>query len=67
MAKYRVCERDVGGNNLRLGICFECATFESLIQDGIDMYDNEADKKINGSPSLNILRNILEAYRVVKL
>jgi len=38
MAKCRICGKEEG-NNLRYGVCFACAEAESIIADGVDMYD----------------------------
>ena len=38
-----ICKRD--GKDLRLGTCWDCATAESIIADGTDMYE----KGLNGS------------------
>jgi hypothetical protein len=42
MAECKCCNRDL---DLRFGFCFDCATAESIIQEGLDMYDKE--KNIN--------------------
>lgn len=39
MIKCSVCSRDGGGNDLRMGVCFDCAEAEEIIQNGIDMFD----------------------------
>jgi hypothetical protein len=60
MSECRVCEED---RELRLGVCFDCAEFESLIADGTDMRDNPVKKQIEGSGALNILYAIIQRYR----
>lgn len=56
----RVC----GGNSeLRAGVCFDCAGFESLIDEKVDMFERPIEKKIDGSDSLNILYKIIKHYK----
>lgn len=57
--KCRVCERIL---DLRLGACFECAGFESLIIDGTDMDDEPVKREIEGTDGINILHQILKRY-----
>jgi len=33
-----VCKEKMGLNGLRFGVCWDCATKESIIADGTDMY-----------------------------
>lgn len=47
----------------RLGVCFDCASFESLIHEKLDMYDRPISKTIEGSESLNILKSIIDYAR----
>ena len=35
----KVCGQVCGQNGLRFGVCWECATAESIILDGVDMRD----------------------------
>jgi len=50
-----ICEEDL---DTRMGACFNCANFESLIYDKLDMRENPIEKTIPGSESLNILKAI---------
>lgn len=59
----RICGR---GEDTRVGVCFTCAGYESLINDKLDMYDNPIKREIEGSESLNILHSILREYRLKK-
>lgn len=56
----RVCGRN---RELRVGVCFDCVEFESLISDKLDMWNNSVKKEIEGSESLNILYKIIKTYR----
>jgi hypothetical protein len=56
----KVCKRKL---ELRLGVCFDCAGFESLIDEGLDMHDNPVKREIQGSDSLNILYQIIKKYK----
>lgn len=49
----KICEREV---TLRMGVCFDCAGLESLIDEGADMDDKPVERTIEGSDALNILR-----------
>lgn len=45
----------------RFGVCFDCADFESLVCDKIDMNDNKVVKLLpQYSESLNIVKRIIE-------
>lgn len=55
----KVCNRNL---ELRMGCCFDCVEFESLIKDKTDMYDKPVVIEIEGSESLNILYKILKKY-----
>ena len=36
----KICDRNL---ELRFGVCWDCATMESIIADGVDMYDKGPD------------------------
>ena len=59
----KICGRN---DDTRFGVCFECANFESLIYDKLDMYDKPVEKKIEGSESLNILKAILDYAKALE-
>ena len=45
--KCQVCEQETGANGLRFGVCWDCATAESIIDEGTNMYD----EGLNGEPA----------------
>jgi len=51
--------------DLRLGICYTCAECESMIEEGLDMYDKEPVKIEGFSQSIAKLRYILERFKIV--
>lgn len=51
---------------LRLGICFDCATSESIIVEGVDMYDREVEKSDGLSDGLSKVKHILKLYGITK-
>jgi len=51
--------------DLRLGICYTCAECESMIEEGLDMYDKEPVKIEGYSQSMAKLRYILERFKIV--
>ncbi len=59
--KCRVCSGDV---RTREGVCFDCMSMESLIDEGLDAWDKPVGKHIEGSKALNILYTILRTYKV---
>lgn len=34
-----ICGRDIAPNNRRLGVCWDCANFESILDEGVNMDD----------------------------
>ena len=34
-----ICGNESGPNNIRLGVCWDCGEAESIIDEGLDMYD----------------------------
>ena len=63
MAECRCCKRD---QQLRFGFCFDCAEAESIIEEGVDMYDNEIPKQEEMSTSMSKVQYILKRYGIVK-
>lgn len=63
MQTCKCCERLT---DTRYGVCFDCANFESLIEEKKDMYDQPIEKSIDGSISLNILKSIIDHYKIKK-
>lgn len=62
--KCRCCKRQQ--NDLRFGVCFDCANAESIIEDGTDMDNKEIKKKEGFSKSLSKLQHILNLYGITK-
>lgn len=52
------------GRNLetRMGYCFDCVEAESIIVEGVDMYDNEIPQKERMSKGMSKLQHILRRY-----
>jgi hypothetical protein len=63
MAQCKCCERE---KELRFGFCFDCANAESVIAEGVDMYDNEITKEEGMSMSISKLKYILKKFNVIK-
>jgi hypothetical protein len=63
MAQCKCCERE---KELRFGFCFDCADAESVIAEGVDMYDNEITKEEGMSMSISKLKYILKKFNVIK-
>ena len=42
-----ICKMETSANNLRFGVCWNCAQAESIIAEGLDMYD----KSLTGNPA----------------
>lgn len=51
---------------LRFGICFDCADAESVIVEGVDMWDKEIPKIEGLSTSLSKLQYILKKFGITK-
>jgi len=62
MAQCKCCEREL---ELRFGFCFDCSDAESVIVDGVDMYDNEITKDEGMSMSMSKLKYILKKFNVI--
>lgn len=59
MSQCKCCKRE---KELRMGYCFDCVEAESIIQEGVDMYDQEIPKKENLSLGMSKLQHILKNY-----
>lgn len=59
-----ICERQI--NSLRFGVCFECATAESIIVEGLVMRNKPIPKIESYSTSMAKLKAILKLYRVTQ-
>lgn len=63
MAQCKCCERE---QELRLGYCFDCVNAESIIEEGVDMWDKEIIKEEGLSMSMSKLKYILKKFNVIK-
>ena len=63
MAECKCCKRE---KELRMGYCFDCVEAESIIQEGLDMYDNEIPLKEGLSLGMSKLQHILKNYIQIK-
>jgi hypothetical protein len=59
MAQCKCCKRE---KDLRMGYCFDCVEAESIIQTGLDMYDNEIKKVDELTTGMSKLQHILKNY-----
>ena len=55
----KCCNRE---QELRMGFCFDCVESESVIQEGVDMYDTEIPKKEGLTIGISKLQYILQKY-----
>ncbi len=37
--KCEICETEISSNDIRFNVCWDCATAESIIDEGLDMFD----------------------------
>lgn len=58
--KCKCCNRE---KDLRLGVCFDCANAESILVEGVDMWEKEIPKEEGLSTALSKLKHILSTYR----
>ena len=63
MSKCQCCKRE---EELRLGFCWDCANAESIIEEGLDMYDKEITKQEGMSTSMSKLQYILKLYGLIQ-
>lgn len=59
MAQCNCCGRE---KELRMGYCFDCVESESIIQEGLDMYDKEIPEKQGLTKGMSKLQHILKKY-----
>ena len=52
--------------DLRMGFCFACVEAESVLVNGVDMYDQEIPKREGLSNSMSKLQYILSKYITIK-
>ena len=61
--KCKCCNRE---KDLRLGVCFDCADAESIVVEGVDMWDNEVPAQNGLSTGLSKVQHILKIYGVIQ-
>lgn len=61
--KCEICERQM---DLRHGACFDCANAESLVSEGLTMFDKKPKELKNYSSHMSIVREILKSYLRLK-
>lgn len=61
--KCKCCNRQ---EELRMGYCFDCTDAESVIADGINMFDQDIPKRDNESISMSKLNYILTKFNLTK-
>ncbi len=61
--KCKCCEREL---DLRFGFCFDCVDAESVMVDGVDMWDKEVPKQEEMSLSMSKVKWILKKFDVIK-
>jgi hypothetical protein len=59
----KCCGRNL---ELRFGVCFDCVDAESVIVEGVDMWDKEIPKIEGLSTSLSKLQYILKKFGITK-
>jgi hypothetical protein len=59
----KCCGRNL---ELRFGVCFDCADAESVIVEGVDMWDKEIPKIEGLSKSLSKVQYILKKFGITK-
>lgn len=55
----KCCGRNL---DLRMGFCFDCVEAESIIIEGVDMYDKEIPQKEGFSKSMSKVQFIVKKY-----
>ena len=61
--KCKCCNREE--KELRFGFCFDCANAESIIVEGVDMWDNKIEKVEGLSEGLSKVQHILNMYGLI--
>jgi hypothetical protein len=63
MEKCKCCEMK---KELRFGFCFDCATAETVIIEGVDMNDNRITKEKDMSMAMSKYKYLLKKLNVIK-
>lgn len=63
MSQCKCCNRE---KELRFGFCFDCVNAESIIAEGLDMWDKEVPKQEDMSEHMSKVYHILNLFGVIK-
>jgi hypothetical protein len=63
MAQCKCCEREM---ELRMQYCFECVDAESVIFEGVNMWDQIIPKEDGMTTSMSKLKYILKKFNVIE-
>jgi hypothetical protein len=63
MAQCKCCNRE---QETRMGFCFDCVESESVMVEGVDMYDTEIPKQEGLTLSMSRLQYILKKFNLIK-
>ena len=58
-----ICKVETSQNNLRFGVCWDCATAESIIAEGLDMDDKSLTGKPASSPREKVSLLLARGWR----
>ena len=61
--KCKCCENI---RDLRMGFCFDCVDCESIIEEGVDMWDVPLERNIEMSMSMTKVKYILQKFKLLK-
>lgn len=54
-------------SDTRMGYCFDCVECESVIENGLDMFDCEIEQVDGLTKGMSKLQYILKKYNVIKI
>ena len=63
MAKCKCCEKN---KELRFGFCIDCANAETVIIEGVDMYENRITKEKDMSMAMSKYKYLLKKLNLIK-
>jgi len=61
--KCKCCENI---RDLRMSFCFDCVDCESIIEEGVDMWDVPLERNIEMSMSMTKVKYILQKFKLLK-
>lgn len=64
--KCKCCNREISLNDIRMGFCWDCVESESVIVEGVDMYDKEVPSVEGLTKGMAKLQYILKKYDKIK-